>query len=147
MGQSKLHIRNLNALTILTRHSQALAPYMLPTLFPHSYSLLMQIPTRRTIGFILLVQIMKKVSSFCLMELAALASPLRYCLGQCLCKDELRLYTSGIIQLHLWRAVQFRAHSHVSADPCQNSLQAGSCIIFFACPSSKWTMSSSVSVT
>lgn len=74
-GQSKLHIPNLNALTVLTRHSQASQCMLsfLPTLLPRSCSLLMQIPTRRTLGFILSVQIMKEdISSFGLMELARL---------------------------------------------------------------------------
>lgn len=44
----------------------------LPTLLPRSCSLLMPIPTRRTISFIHLVRMMKKdVTSFGLMELAA----------------------------------------------------------------------------
>lgn len=41
----------------------------------------------------------------------------------------------------------FRARSHASADPCQNGLQAGSCIIFFACPGSKWRLSLSLSLS
>lgn len=61
--------------------------------------------------------------------------------------DELRLNTSGIIHLRRRRAVQFGARGHASADPCQNSLQEGSCIIFFGCPGSKWTSSLSVSLS
>lgn len=77
------------------------------------------------------------------MELAAYV---KQCSGQSLWKHELWRHTSGVIHLHLSRVVRFSARSRVSADLCQNSLQTESCIIFFGCPSSKWTISSSVSV-
>lgn len=98
----------------------------LPTLLRRSCSLLMQIPTRRTFGFTD-HEIWRSLIQF---DGACYSGLPWKCLSQSLYKDELWLYTSGVIHLHLWRAVQFRARSHASADPCQNSLQAGSCIIF-----------------
>lgn len=135
-GQSKQHIRNFNPLTVPTRSPpDGYMPGPLPARLPRSHSLLMRNPTRRRTFGCTDHEVRRSLIQF---EEGLAARPFW------LRGDELRLNTSGIIHLRPWRAVQFGARSHASADPCQNSLQAGSCIIFFGCPRSKWTSSLSV---
>lgn len=60
--------------------------------------------------------------------------------------EQLWQNTSGIIHLPP-RVPRGRSLPYAAADPCQNGLQAGSCIIFPACPRSKWRLSLLVSLS
>lgn len=122
-GQSKQCIHNLSALTVLTWPAKATVHAELPAHIATMFNQLANADSSN--GQHLALQITKWCAGACCSSL-----PWKY-LSHSSYKNELWLYTYGIIHLHIWRAVQFRAHSHASADHCQNSLQAGSCIIFF----------------
>lgn len=85
----------------------------LPTLLPWSHSLLMQIPTRRTFGFTLLVQIMKyNILSFSLMEFAAPAY----------CENETISVQRWAPAVHIWNnpPAPLESGSIQGTQPCFN---------------------------